>query len=623
MSAAAVAVVLATTLPSAAFEIFGWRFFEPETPQELGIVDPLYYTVNLEVVGGDAELTKAMNAASSLVSDVKQPVSGSLGLLTKARGDWKQLVAALFEQARYDGLVNIRIAGQPIENLPPDAEFGDGPVPVSIVIEPGEKYVLGDVVLKGDAANLSPAEVGLVPGGNAGSLTILNAERDVVRRLQAEGHPLAKVGKREVIADHPSHTVEVSLSVDAGPVADYGPTTVQGTNTMDPEFTAYMADLPEGQRYSPKDLDDARDRLMALGVFNSVAVRQASALNAAGQIPIDVAVTERKMRYFGFGATYSSIDGGGIEGYWGHRNLFGHAESLRLEGAISGIGRNSDLTDAGQLDYNAAIMFEKPGVLGPPSKFTAKLKTVFEHPDAYDRFATGGSVGLTYDFNKVHSVSAGVSVDYERITDAFVTNKDYLLASVPLQYVFDNRDSKLNPTKGFRILAFAEPTYDWLNGTTFLKMRGEGSTYLSLDSADRIILAGRLAGGSIVGASLEDVPADRRFYAGGGGSVRGYAYQGVGPKDSDGVPIGGLSYAEGSLEARLAITDTIGIVPFVDAGTVSLDEVPDFSSVKVGAGVGLRYVTPFGPLRIDAAVPLNRSEGDPSFGIYAGIGQSF
>src|SRR5690606_13212261 len=125
----------------------------------------------------------------------------------------------------------------------PDAEFGDGPVPVSIVIEPGEKYVLGDVVLKGDAANLSPAEVGLVPGGNAGSLTILNAERDVVRRLQAEGHPLAKVGKREVIADHPSHTVEVSLSVDAGPVADYGPTTVQGTNTMDPEFTAYMADL--------------------------------------------------------------------------------------------------------------------------------------------------------------------------------------------------------------------------------------------------------------------------------------------------------------------------------------------------------------------------------------------
>jgi len=617
------AVVLATTSPSAAFQIFGWRFFEPETPQELGIVDPLYYTVTLQVEGGDAELTKAMNAASALVNDVKTPVSGSLGLLTKARGDWKQLVAALFEHARYDGLVNIRIAGQSIENLPPDAVFGDGPVPVSIVIDPGDKYVLGEVALRGDAANLSPADFGLVPGGDAASLTILRAERDVIRRLKDEGHPLAQLGKREVIADHPSRTVEVTLSVEAGPVADYGPTSVQGTNTMDPEFTAYMAGLPEGQRYSPEEIDDARDRLMALGVFNSVAVREAAALNAAGEIPIDVTVTERKMRYFGFGATYSSTDGGGIEGYWGHRNLFGQAESLRLEGAISGVGRDSDLTNAGELDYNAAIMFEKPGVLGPPSKFTAKLRTVFEHPDAYDRFAVGGSIGLTYDINKVHSLSAGLSIDFSRITDAFVTDKDYLLVSLPLQYVFDNRDDKLNPTKGFRALGFAEPTYDMLNGNTFLKMRAEGSTYLALDSADRMILAGRLAGGSIVGASLEDVPADRRFYAGGGGSVRGYAYQGVGPKDADGVPIGGLSYAEGSLEARLAITDTIGIVPFVDAGTVSLDELPDFSDVKVGAGVGLRYLTPFGPLRIDAAIPLNKGEGDPSFGIYAGIGQSF
>ncbi|RUX63828.1 BamA/TamA family outer membrane protein, partial [Mesorhizobium sp. M7A.F.Ca.CA.004.08.2.1] len=119
------------------------------------------------------------------------------------------------------------------------------------------------------------------------------------------------------------------------------------------------------------------------------------------------------------------------------------------------------------------------------------------------------------------------------------------------------------------------------------------------------------------------VPADRRFYSGGGGSVRGYAYQGIGPKDFTGQPIGGLSFFETSVEMRIAITDTIGIVPFVDAGTVSTKSAPDFSDVKVGAGVGLRYVTPFGPLRIDAAVPLNRDPGDPHFGIYAGIGQAF
>ncbi|ESX69316.1 hypothetical protein X758_21105 [Mesorhizobium sp. LSHC416B00] len=137
------------------------------------------------------------------------------------------------------------------------------------------------------------------------------------------------------------------------------------------------------------------------------------------------------------------------------------------------------------------------------------------------------------------------------------------------------------------------------------------------------MLAERVALGSIVGTGLQNVPADRRFYSGGGGSVRGYAYQGIGPKDIDNQPIGGLSFFETSVEMRIALTDTIGIVPFVDAGTVSTTATPDFSDVKVGAGVGLRYITPFGPLRIDAAVPLNRDRGDPRFGIYAGIGQAF
>jgi translocation and assembly module TamA len=141
--------------------------------------------------------------------------------------------------------------------------------------------------------------------------------------------------------------------------------------------------------------------------------------------------------------------------------------------------------------------------------------------------------------------------------------------------------------------------------------------------SNRFVLAGRVAGGSILGAGLSHVPADRRFYAGGGGSVRGYSYQGIGPKDPNDKPTGGLSWFETSAELRIAVTDTIGIVPFVDAGTVSNKQFPEFSDLKVGAGVGLRYLTPFGPLRVDAAVPLNREKGDPRFGIYAGIGQSF
>ncbi|MCB1376374.1 MAG: BamA/TamA family outer membrane protein, partial [Rhodobacteraceae bacterium] len=206
--------------------------------------------------------------------------------------------------------------------------------------------------------------------------------------------------------------------------------------------------------------------------------------------------------------------------------------------------------------------------------------------------------------------------------DAFATTR-HLLVSIPLEYVYDGRDNRLNPTSGFRFLANAEPTYDIFSGATFLKLKSEASAYYGVDADDRFVLAGRVAGGSILGAPLTAVPADRRFYSGGGGSVRGYAYQGIGPRDANGTPTGGLSYAETSVEMRIKINDSFGIVPFVDAGTVSTKQFPDFSDVRIGAGLGIRYLTPFGPLRIDAAVPINRRTGDPRFGIYAGIGQAF
>lgn len=612
-------MALAAPLPAAAFEIFGMKFFEPEPDAEQVVADPLHYEVTLTVETDDNDLKKKIEAASGMVADEKLPVSGSLGLMGKARSERELLVAALYENARYEGIVDVAIDGRPIDSLPPDAEFGKTqPVPVTITVRPGPLFLLGEVRLKGDAAGLEPARFGLVPGGDASSLGILKAEAGIVRALKEEGRPLAKVSGREVVADHASRTLDVTLSLDAGPVAGFGETSVEGTEQVDRDFVAYMAGITRGKTYSPQDLEDARDRLTNLGVFSGVSVREADHLDGSGQVPVDVVVAERKMRYFGAGATYSNTEGVGLEGYWGHRNLFGRAESLRIEGAVSGIGSN----DIGKLNYNAALLFAKPGVIGPASKFYANLKTVLEHPDAYDRFAASAEAGVSYDLTRKQSVSAGGEIEYSKITDTFGT-KRHLIVGIPLQYVYDNRNDKLNPTKGFRLLAFGEPAYDILTGTTFVKVRGEASAYQSFDKDNKFVLAGRVALGSILGASVEDIPADRRFYAGGGGSVRGYAYQGIGPKAPDGTPTGGLSYAEGSVEMRIGITEKIGLVPFVDAGTVSQKEFPTFSDVKVGAGLGLRYLTPFGPLRIDFAVPLNRDPDDPRFGLYAGIGQSF
>jgi translocation and assembly module TamA len=630
LSLAALALGLAAStaiVPAQAFELFGLKLFGSRD-EAADVVDPVRYTVSLDLEQVDESVRDRLKTASTLVADEDRPVSGSLGILAKARNERELLVAALYEDARYDGTVEIEIDGRPLDQLEPDAEFDTSrPVPITVTVRSGARFVLGDVVVRGDVGGIVPESFGLVRGGDASSTAILRAENQIVRALKEEGRPLAAVGDREVIADHDTKTLDVMMAFASGPIAPFGDSSVEGTVAVDAEFTAYMADIQRGKTYSPEDIEAARERLLALGVFDSVTVKEAGALAADGSIPVEIEVSERKHRVFGVGATLSSTDGAGIEGYWGHRNLFGRAEKLRLEGSISRIGETTDLKG---LDYRAALLFEKPGLVGPASKFTFDIKLASEHPDAYDRFSFSTGAGLSYELTKQQTLSGQVRVEYTDLTDAFFPlGKRYLLVSTPIEYVYDARDDRLNPKTGWRGVAFAEPTYDALSGAAFVKLRGEASVYQSLDGGGRIVAAGRIAAGSILGASLADVPADRRFYSGGGGSVRGYGYQGIGPRIEDPsnpgslIPSGGLSYAESSAELRIQVTDTFGVVPFLDAGTVSENRFPDFTDVRLGAGVGIRYLTPFGPLRVDVAVPLNRRPGDASFGIYAGIGQAF
>src|SRR5690606_35835914 len=435
------------------------------------------------------------------------------GLIAKARDEREALVAALYAMARYDGVVEIAIGGQPLDEIAPDAEFDRSqPVPVSVRVRTGQHFVLGEVRLAGDVGGLMPARFGLIAGGDAGSTTILEAESRMVRALKEEGRPLARVVSREIVADHATGRLDVTLALEAGPVAPYGETRVEGAESVDSDFVAYMAGLEPGRTYSPTEIDQARRRLIALEVFNNVAVTEADALDASGAIPIDVAVTERKHRYFGIGATYSSTDGGGVEGYWGHRNLFGRAEKLRIQGSISRIGAGSSF---GQLNYNAGIMFEKPGVLGPASRFTSSLKGNFEHPDAYEKLSVDARAGVTYELTPRQTVSGELRVEWSRVTDSFSpVPRSHLLVSIPLQYVYDGRDDTLNPPNGFRARAAPEPSHALLSGASFVRLNGQASAYQSL--GERVVPAGRGAAGSPPGASRAAVPADRRFCEGGG-----------------------------------------------------------------------------------------------------------
>lgn len=619
------AVMLAShTAHVHALEIFGLKLFEGDATETVEVVDPLSYSVTLEVTGEDPDgvLRTELEAASQLVSGADRPVSGSIGLIQRANGDFEQLIAALYENARYAGEVRILLGGRRLADLPPDSDLtGVTPVPVRIVVEPGKQFRFGDVTIRDVDGRAYAADAqGLTSGQLAKSTVILEAEEALVRDLEKSGHPFAEVSGRDIVADHARGVLDVSLRIEAGPIAPFGQTAVDGSESVNSDFIAKMAGVKQGEQYDPAALAAAEKRLRALEVFSSVTVRGSESLAADGSVPVQVQVSERKHRYLGAGATYSSTDGGGLEAYWGHRNLFGQAEKLRIEGSVSSLGTTAEAED---MTWRGAVLFEKPGILGPASKFTSRVEVEQENPDAYRRFSVEAGAGVSYELTPEQTISAGVDVEYAKLTDSFNVDLETITVAVPLEYVRDTRDSKLNPTKGTRLALLVEPTYEINGGATFVKLRAEGSAYRAIDDEKRFVLAGRVAAGSIYGANLSSVPANRRFYAGGGGSVRGYGYQDIGPVSAAGVPTGGLSFLETSAEVRIGVTDTIGIVPFIDAGLVSPNQSFSRSDFKVGAGVGLRYATPFGPLRIDVAVPLNKGPLDPDYGIYAGIGQAF
>lgn len=621
LGSVAAAACLAASSPAKALTIFGMSFFEDAEDDAGPVIDPVKYSLTFETNGADDDLKALLEQGSALFSDQKKPASGSLGLAVKARDDRERILSTLYEQARYGGLVNISVNGIPIDDLPPDPEFDTSkPVPVTVSIKPGAKFTIGNVVLEGDAARLNAADFGLKAGDRAGSAVILAATDRMVQALKNEGRPLAKLTARSVVADHENKTIDITIGAEGGPVANTGTVEVDGAKTVDAGFIEDYSRLNGGKPYSPEQLKKAAERLRKLGVFSAVTIKEAQALDADGTIPLTIQVAEGKMRYFGVGAQLSTLDGAGIMGYWGHRNLFGKAESLRIEGSISRIGQSGDVTN---LDYTAAILFSKPGAFGPRTTFNVGLTASYLHPESYEAATFTATTGVAYELTDQDTLTGGAELAWSDTYDAYGHNR-YLVSSLPIAWARDASNDRLNPTAGYRTLLSAKPGYEFYNKTLFSSFEASISGYKSISETDGVVLAGKLSAGTLAGVNdLEDIPATRRFFAGGGGSVRGFAYQEIAPRNANGDPVGGRSYAFASLEARINVTETIGVVPFLDAVNVSRDTVPDFMDIRLGAGLGVRYATPFGPLRLDVAVPLNPYKNGSRWGIYAGIGQSF
>ncbi|HEX9906101.1 MAG TPA: autotransporter assembly complex family protein [Propylenella sp.] len=625
-SAAAVALLMSSmTVPSLAFELFGREFFERED-ETIVVPDAQPYALEFVVEGGDVDLSRAIRNASALAREEGRPPPGAAGLIARARGDYGRILAALYAEGRYGGSIDIRIDGVAVQSMRPDAILPD-PVPVRVVVDPGPLFRFGAIRIEGLPAGAMTQEDDealaldtweLTEGAAARSGIVLASEGRLVELWRQRGHPKARVATRDVIADHRSRTVDVTLIVDPGPAAGFGEVEVTGTERLDPGYVRWMTGIPPGEEYDPDAVARARDRLLRLGVFASVSIVEGETVGDDGLLPITFNVSERKRRLIGGGASYATIDGATLEGYWMHRNLFGHAESLRFDASVSRIGA-ADVTD---FSYALATTFRRPGTFTPDTDFTLQLAGKRESLDEYDSRTVSAKAGVEHRFTNRLTGRTALNAEWAEIDDAFGESR-FLIVSLPSKLDYDGRDNKLDPTEGLRGTFDAEPLADLRGGTLALVARSALSGYLSLSEDDRLVLAGRGSLGSIVGASLADVPATRRFFLGGGGSIRGYEYRSIGPTIGGDV-VGGLSFWETSLELRYRLTDLVGIVPFIDAGAAYEESVPDFSGkIRVGAGLGIRYYTPLGPLRFDLAVPLNPDGGDPALAFYVGLGQAF
>lgn len=623
---AVLAVLLSgATVPAGAFEMFGIRIFGgEEAPDVVG--EPQPYEVTFETIGDEREVGNAIRGASRLWADRGEPASGSAGLISKAKSDYRRILAALYDEGYYGGVIHILIDGREADGLAPDTELPD-PVDVAVTVEPGPQFVFDDMRIVNRAPPATdrddevpqPQEEGFAPGEIARAGAVLRAERLATSAWREQGHAKAEIAGREVTADHRARSVDVAIAVEPGPRAVYGPTSIQGTTRMNPEFVRYMTDLSPGGEFDPDDVENARDRLARLDVFQSLTVREADEIVRGGLLPIEVDVQERPPRRIGVGGTYSTVDGLGLEAFWLHRNLFGQAERLRFDAKVGGIG---DTIDYEEFDYSAGVTYTRPGAFTPDTDMIAGLSGKRDVLDAYTETSVTARLGLTHRFDDEFSGEIFGEAKYGEFEDDLGT-RSFTTFGIPAKLTYDTRDNSADATQGFFLEGTVEPFYEFEFGNPAASATLEGRVYYGLDAEDRLVLAGRLKIGSIVGPDIAEIPPDRLFFAGGGGSVRGYEYRSIGVREG-GVLTGGRSLVEGSAEVRADVTQSIGLVGFADFGYVGTDSFPGFSEdLKLGVGAGIRYQTGLGPIRLDVATPLDPGPGDPDVALYVGIGQAF
>ena len=555
----------------------------------------------------DRTLRELLQEVSETRRLIDRPPPSLTRLRRRAEDDRARLQRALRSEGYYGATIDLSV--------------DDAAHPVRIVfqVDPGPRYRLREVAIEvtppeADLPLPSRRELGIAPGTPAVAQTILNAETALVERARARGYALADAGERRAVVDHDADAMDLTLRLVPGPLVTFGKIDVVGLKAVEPGFVERRLPWRPGDLITTKRLTEGQRALRETELFSTTRTRLGTTPDDQGRLPVTVAVTESKHRSIEVGGRYRTDEGPGGNVAWVHRNFFGRGERVRLE------------LDASPIAGFLLGSFRKPDVWMRDLALLTEAELAFENPDAYDSRSATTSVGLERRFREGMTLVGGIAFTAERVKEASSGRDDtFGLVSLPVSFNWDRSDDRLDPSRGGRLSVENEPFVDTFgSGLAFNKSSVAYTHYVQVLRRPRVVLAGRSAVGTLSGASRADVPANLRFYAGGGGSVRGFRFQEAGELNDENDPLGGRSLFEASGEVRARVTDTIGIVAFVDTGAAFTSRYPDFDDeLRIGAGPGIRYFSGIGPIRLDVGFPVNRRDSDDAFQLYISIGQAF
>jgi translocation and assembly module TamA len=581
------------------------------------------------------EFIKRFNDLSSL-AQLDGEADPAPQIAARARSDETLLGDILRTYGYYDAMVLRQLSGgrRSRENGAADSDDIATVPSVRFDILPGNRYRFGQVLLGGlpdlaepDASRLIAA-FGIKPGHPLYADRIIDREIELQVALGESGYPFAVLGEPDLLIDHARREGDLTLAVEPRGKYAFG-----SVVSSDPAFLS-SRHLQRIARFDPGDIfqqsleTDLRRAIIATGLVSSVTITPRETCppegGEPGEVALDVAFERAPLRTIAGAIGYGTEDGFKVEGRWEHRNLFPPEGALRLRGILGtrealasvGVRRNNfrgrdQVLNVDLFASDITTLAVDARGFGLRGTFEKVSNILFQKPLSWQ---TGGELLYTDERNRL-----------ARNSTIALPRQTYLIGGLFGSVTLDGSDDLLDPSSGYRTTFFLAPEASRSEGedSFYLRAQADASYYRQVHST---VIAARLRLASIQGAAREDIAPSRRLYSGGGGSVRGYGFQGVGPRNDRGEAVGGSSLVEFSLEARIEtglLGGAIEVVPFIDAGTVALGSTPDFRFVQWGAGVGIRYKTSFGPIRVDVATPINPTQFDSPVVVYVGLGQAF